>query len=233
MSYILLLETSSSVCSVALCYGPDVIQCIESSQPNIHSSLLSVFIHEILKQSTITAKQLSAVAVSNGPGSYTGLRIGLSTAKGICYGADLPLIALDSLQVMAAWFKESTLTQIESNTLIIPLIDARRQEVYAGYYNTEIQPVKNPEAIILNEFSFQDFMQHHPCLFIGNGAEKTKSILKNHYNSRFFAHFTTSAYGMANLAWQMYRQQQFADVAYVEPFYLKEAHTTTPIKKII
>jgi tRNA threonylcarbamoyladenosine biosynthesis protein TsaB len=232
MPYILLLETSSPVCSVALSNGPDIIHCIESSEPNVHSSLLSVFIHKILQDSSITANQLSAVAVSNGPGSYTGLRIGLSTAKGICYGADLPLIALDSLQVMAAWFKKSSLTPIESNALLIPLIDARRQEVYAGYYNTEILPVKNPEAIILNEHSFEDFMQHHACLFIGNGAEKTKNILKNHYNSTFYPDFTTSANGMADIAWQMYQQQQFADVAYTEPFYLKEAYTTTPGKTI-
>lgn len=230
MPFILLLETSSTVCSVALSKGTDIIQCIESSEANVNSSLLSVFIHKILKEAGIAAHELNAVAVSNGPGSYTGLRIGLSTAKGICYGADLPLITLDSLQVMAAYFKKSNPTLIQSIALLIPLIDARRQEVYAGFYNAAIQPIKNPEAIILNEFSFKDFTDRHPCLFIGNGAEKTKSILKNSNNSRFYPHFTTSAIGMADIAWQMYQQQQFADVAYTEPFYLKEAYTTSPGK---
>lgn len=222
MAYILHLETSSPVCSVALSKKSELIHCIESTEPNIHSSHLSVFIRQLLNDVGIIATNLSAVAVSNGPGSYTGLRIGLSTAKGICYGADLPLITLDSLQVMAGWFKKKNSAEIYADTLIVPLIDARRQEVYAGYYDSQIQPVKNPEAVILHELSFEEIMKNHHCVFIGSGAEKTKSILKVYYNSRFYPYFTTSAVGMVDLAWKKFQNKQFADVAYTEPYYLKD-----------
>lgn len=233
MAFILHLETSSPVCSVALSKGSEMIRCIESNEANVHSSHLSIFIRKILEETGTAVTNLSAVAVSNGPGSYTGLRIGLSTAKGICYGADLPLITLHSLQVMANWFKKKNLSEIHPNSLIIPLIDARRQEVYAGYYNAQIQPIKNPEAIILHELSFEKMMKQYTCLFVGNGADKSKKILKSHYNSRFFPDFVTSALGMIDIAWNMYQQQQFADLAYSEPFYLKQAYTTSSSKKIL
>lgn len=233
MAFILHLETSSPVCSVALSKGSEMIRCIESNEANVHSSHLSIFIRKILEETGIAVTNLSAVAVSNGPGSYTGLRIGLSTAKGICYGGDLPLITVDSLQVMASWFKKKNSAEIHADTLIVPLIDARRKEVYAGYYDTQIQPVKNSEAVILDELSFEEMMQQQTCLFIGSGAEKTKKILKSHYNSRFFPDFVTSALGMIDIAWNMYQQQQFADLAYSEPFYLKQAYTTSSSKKII
>lgn len=232
MAFILHLETSSPVCSVALSNDSELIHCIESTENNAHSSLLSIFIRKILEETGTAIKNLSAVAVSNGPGSYTGLRIGLSTAKGICYGADLSLITVNSLQIMANWFKKKNLSEIHPHTLIIPLIDARRQEVYAGYYNAQIQPLKNPEAIILNELSFEDMMKQHTCLLVGNGADKTKKILKSHYNSQFFPDFITSAAGMIDIAWIMYQQQQFADLAYSEPFYIKQAYTTSS-KKIL
>lgn len=233
MAFILHLETSSPVCSVALSKGPELIHCIESTEANVHSSHLSVFIHKILEETGTAMNGLSAVAVSSGPGSYTGLRIGLSTAKGICYGLDIPLITLDSLQVMAAWFVKKNQTEENPNTLIIPLIDAKRQEVYAGYFDIQIQPVKNSEALILNERSFGEIQQQFDCFFIGNGAEKTRAILEKNDKSRFYPDFITSAAGMTNLTWQMYQQQKFADVAYAEPFYLKEAYTTTPGKKSI
>ncbi len=222
MPYILHLETSSSICSIALSKGTELIRCIESKQANVHSSHLSVFARQILNEAGIAATNLSAVAVSNGPGSYTGLRIGLSTAKGICYGADLPLITLDSLQVMANGFKKKYTSDKSHQSLIIPLIDARRMEVYAGYYDMNIEPIKNPEAIILNETSFEELMKNYTCFFIGSGVEKTKSILKVYYNSKFYSDFVTSAIGMMDIAWKKFENKQFADVAYIEPYYLKD-----------
>ena len=166
--------------------------------------------------------QLDAVAVSQGPGSYTGLRIGVSTAKGICYAADLPLMAIDTLEAMAYGMKEKQGCQIEDNDLLIPMIDARRMEVYASVFDANLRKINETSALVVDEHSFDEFLESHRLWLFGDGAPKLGKLFEGRPNVNIVDGFKPSAAYMRLLAEQALQKQQFVDVAYFEPFYLKD-----------
>ena len=170
----------------------------------------------------IDYKQLDAVAVSKGPGSYTGLRIGVSTAKGICYAADLPLMAIDTLEAMAHGIKAKFGRQIGENDLLIPMIDARRMEVYAAVFDANLNKIEDTAARVIDENSFEDLLKDHHLLLFGDGAPKLKKVFENQPNISIVEGFKPSAAYMLPLAEKALRNHDFVDVAYFEPFYLKD-----------
>jgi len=224
---ILHIETSTQVCSVALSEGSSCIFAEINNDGMNHAALLSVFISqamEVLKQNN---KKLDAVAVSSGPGSYTGLRIGVSTAKGLCYGLDIPMISVSTLEVMTKQVLNSS--NFNSETLFCPMIDARRMEVYAAIYDTNIELIREISPDIIDESSYQDYLQNKQIVFFGNGSEKCKSAI-NHANAVFLEDINPLAENMISFGLKAFLEKNFVDVAYFEPFYLKEFQTTTPKK---
>ena len=219
---ILCLETATPVCSVALNENCCTIALRESEKQNAHSEKITNFIREVMETAGIGYSQLDAVAVSQGPGSYTGLRIGVSTAKGICYAADLPLMAIDTLEAMAYGMKAKLGTQLADNDLLIPMIDARRMEVYASVFDANLQKVNNTAALVIDENSFADLRKDHHLWLFGDGAPKLKQLFENQPNITIVDGFKPSAAYMLPLADKALREQRFVDVAYFEPFYLKD-----------
>lgn len=234
MAFILNIETSTPVCSVSISDGKKVVAYRENKGVNDHAKCLSIFIDEALEEAKINFKDLAAVSVSKGPGSYTGLRIGTSTAKGICYGKGIPLLGISSLEVIAAMAIDSlgkTDYNLDSQTIICPMIDARRMEVYCCMYNSNFEIIKNTCAEIINENSFEEYVREHKIVFAGNGAEKCKSFFSGE-RFVFLDGVYPSAEHMASASFDQYNKQQFLDVAYFEPDYLKEFVTTTPKSKL-
>lgn len=225
-SNILLIETATQICSVALAVDGKVVARRESDTPNAHSTCLSVFIDEVLKESHLTSRDLGAVCVSAGPGSYTGLRIGVSTAKGFCYALGIPLLSVPTLLSMAALYYRQ---HPDYHGLVCPMIDARRMECYTMIVERELR-MKNEELRILRDTSadvietgcFDEWLNRGEVMFIGDGAEKTKDILGTHPNARYDNSFRLSAEGMLELAESRLRDGKTEDVAYFEPFYLKD-----------
>jgi tRNA threonylcarbamoyladenosine biosynthesis protein TsaB len=224
---ILHIETGTAVCSVALSRGDTLLAIKENHEGRTHAQLLAPFIDALLREQHCTAHDLAAVAVSEGPGSYTGLRVGVSTAKGICYGAQKPLIAINSLHSLAALAIETTPLPAPC-ALIAPMIDARRMEVYTALFDARGEPLTATEARIIDAHSFADVLQQHHVLFVGDGAEKCRATLTHAH--AHFAPLCASAAGMIKLAASAFARQQFADAAYFEPFYLK-AFVAIPSKK--
>lgn len=230
---ILCIETATNVCSVSLCHETKILGLRESHIDKSHASLLTVFIEELLSEHKISAEALDAVAVSKGPGSYTGLRIGVSTAKGICYGAKIPMIAIGTLKSMyhGAIEKFKTYPDI-NNILICPMIDARRMEVYSSVFNYKGEELRAVKAEIINDKSFSDLLSHSPVLFFGNGAAKCKDLI-NHPNAIFIDNYELSAGSLALPAQKALENKEFEDVAYFEPYYLKDFVATIPRKNIL
>ena len=219
---ILCLETATPVCSVALNDGCCTLALRETERQNAHSEKITNFIREVMEVANIDYRQLDAVAVSQGPGSYTGLRIGVSTAKGICYAADLPLMAIDTLEAMAYGMKMKLGSQIADNDLLIPMIDARRMEVYASVFDAQMNRINDTAALVIDEHSFDDLcLDHHLWLF-GDGAPKLSKLFENQPNINIINGFRPSAAYMLPLAEKALKEQKFVDVAYFEPFYLKD-----------
>jgi len=215
MATILCLETATTNCSVAIAVDGD-IKAIreENNQKFSHAEKLHVFIDEVLKEAKLDKKNLDAVAVSKGPGSYTGLRIGVSAAKGLCFALEIPLISTFTLEVLAQ--------QIEcEDCCIIPLLDARRMEVYSAVFNSEKKQIRETKAEILNENSFIEFLKEGKTIFIGDGAAKFEAIC-NHNNAIFQNDLFPSSANMAILAEAKYKISDIENVAYFEPYYLKE-----------
>jgi tRNA threonylcarbamoyladenosine biosynthesis protein TsaB len=224
MALILHIETATSVCSVALALDGALISMKESSKPNVHSSFLTVFIDEIFKEATIPPSALDAVAVSKGPGSYTGLRIGVAAAKGLCYALGKPLIAVPTLEAMA-WGMDPTPLPPPlggEGELLCPMLDARRMEVYCAIYDRNLEEVMPVEAVIVNEDSFATYLAKGIVIFGGEGAEKCRPVLEHHPNARFIRGFETSAKYMIPIALERFKTASFENLAYLEPFYLKE-----------
>ncbi len=219
---ILCLETATPVCSVALNDGCCTIALRETERQNAHSEKITNFIREVMEVAKIDYKQLDAVAVSQGPGSYTGLRIGVSTAKGICYAADLPLMAIDTLEAMANGMKMKLGSQIADNDLLIPMIDARRMEVYASVFDAQLNRINDTAALVIDEHSFENLCRNHHLWLFGDGAPKLSKLFENHPNISIVEGFRPSAAYMLPLAEKALREQKFVDVAYFEPFYLKD-----------
>lgn len=243
MPYILNIETATKVCSVALGYGGKVIalrenmdEVVAGSEKYSHAELLAVYIKEVLEEAKIKAADLDAVAVSQGPGSYTGLRIGVASAKGLCYASDIPLIAVDTLKSMANLIKDTThvalLAEQKPNLLLCPMIDARRMEVYSAFYDLQLNEYRTVQADIIDENSYKEITQERPVFFFGDGMAKCKTILASRPNTYFVDEFFPSARGMFKLAQELYKEKSFVDVAYFEPFYLKEFQATVA-KKLV
>jgi tRNA threonylcarbamoyladenosine biosynthesis protein TsaB len=224
MSTILQLETATPVCSVALSINGKTVAHKEESAQNIHAAKLTLFIEEVMGQAQLVFNDLDAIAVSKGPGSYTGLRIGVSTAKGLCFALDKPLIAINTLKMMAAGFLQEN---PGFKGLICPMIDARRMEVFTGVYDSDLSEVEPTSAKIIDENSFVDLLAQSEMAFIGNGAEKCQATI-NHANAQFFSANFNSASHMSSLANLAFMDKKFEDVAYFEPFYLKDFVFTTP-----
>ena len=241
MGVILCIETATEVCSVALSRDENLLGIKESSVRNVHSAMLTVFIGEIMKESGTGYTELDAVAVSMGPGSYTGLRIGVATAKGLCYALDKPLIAIPTLQSMAIginyelkiknYEKSNDNPHIVTNIphpasripyMICPMIDARRMEVYCAVYDQNLTEVLETKAEIVDESSFSELLSKQFIVFGGDGAEKCKPILEHHENAIFMEGFHASARHMTGFAEKKLKQNQFENLAYFEPFYLKD-----------
>ena len=216
---ILLIETATQICSVVLASEGKVVAHRESDTPNAHSTCLSVFIDEVLKESQLTPRELGAVCVSAGPGSYTGLRIGTSTAKGFCYALGIPLLSVPTLLSMAALYYRQ---HPDYRGLVCPMIDARRMECYTMIVNGEMEILRNSSADVIEVGCFDEWLDRGEVVFIGDGAEKTKEILGKHSNARYDNGFHLSAKGMLELAETRLREGKMEDVAYFEPFYLKD-----------
>lgn len=230
MPTILYIETSTDVCSVAVSKDSQIIFKREELGGPSHASILGVFVNEALQELRESHIVLDAVAVSCGPGSYTGLRIGVIEAKGLCYGLNIPLIAIETLKIMAQHVRKSQI--ITEDTLLCPMIDARRMEVYDTIFDINLNIVREVSADIIDESSFIDFLDKQKVLFFGNGASKCKTTL-NSSNAIFLDGVNPHALDMVEFAENAYANEQFVDIAYFEPFYLKEFVTTISKKKIL
>jgi len=220
MATILNIETATAVCSVALAKNGNLIALQESTEPNVHAEKLTLFINTIMEQAGLTYAQLDAIAIGTGPGSYTGLRIGTSTAKGLCYALDKPLIAIPTLKAMA--LASAAIVQ-KTDICYCSMIDARRLEVYTGLYGFEGKEILPVEAKILDENSFSELLAKNEIAFAGDGMPKMKQLLSaNGRNCIWVDAVYASAKNMIPLAEEAFLQKQFANVAYYEPFYLKD-----------
>ncbi|OWK70801.1 tRNA (adenosine(37)-N6)-threonylcarbamoyltransferase complex dimerization subunit type 1 TsaB [Pedobacter sp. AJM] len=228
MAKILQIETATQVCSVALSIDGKTIILKEESGQNLHAANLTLFIEEVIRKAGLTYQDVDAVAVSKGPGSYTGLRIGVSTAKGLCYALEKPLIAIETLEMMAAGFM---MENPAYEALICPMIDARRMEVYAATFDASLKLLEPTSAKIIDETSFADLLAQHQVSFLGDGAAKCAEAL-NHPNAVFHPSNFNSAQYMSALAFNAFNQSCFEDVAYFEPFYLKDFVVTQPKPKV-
>lgn len=215
----LLIETATQVCSVVLASEGRILARRDSDVPNAHSTRLSVFIQEVLDENRLTPRDLGAVCVSAGPGSYTGLRIGVSSAKGICYALGIPLVSVPTLLSMAALYY---LQHPEYKGLVCPMIDARRMECYTMMVAPGLDVLRPTAADVITEGIFDEYLNRGEVTFIGDGAAKTRPLLGNHPNARFDDSFRLSAEGMIDLAAQRLAEGKTEDVAYFEPFYLKD-----------
>ncbi|MDB5131578.1 MAG: tsaB [Mucilaginibacter sp.] len=222
MSLILQIETATASCSVALANEGKLLAVKEINARNVHAEVITLFIDELVRQAGTNYNSLDAVAVSCGPGSYTGLRIGVSTAKGLCFALDKPLIAVDTLEAMAAGVMEGKIFEPVAGRLFCPMIDARRMEVFTAIFNRDGQKIKPTAAEIIDENSFAGLLKNHEILFFGDGAEKCKIVLDIHPNVRFLPGFVNSAAYLTKSAFEKFRDKNFEDVAYFEPYYLKE-----------
>ncbi len=233
MALILNIDTATENASICLSQNGNVIAFEESKEQKNHASFLQPAIQQILNQSSININQLDAVAVTNGPGSYTGLRVGLSSAKGICYAINKPLITLNTLEVMVAAMEADASAIIPSNNslpiLYCPLIDARRMEVFTALYNKIKETVLAPCPMILTEDSFSNELSENLILFGGSGHIKLKSLLKT--GNALFLYTIYSAQNMIALAENHYKLKSFANLAYSEPFYGKEFYNPATSKK--
>jgi tRNA threonylcarbamoyladenosine biosynthesis protein TsaB len=218
MTYILNIETSTTVCSVSISKNEELLFCKELNEGFTHAENLHLFIQEALSSCVLKANELNAIAVSKGPGSYTGLRIGVSTAKGLAYALGIPLISVDTLQVMAL----SAQVKQKENAFYCAMIDARRMEVYSAIYDVNLNQVSPTEALILDEVPCSKFDQHAKIYFFGDGMNKCKELLSRNSNSNFMEGIIPSAKYMPGLSFKKFENQQFENVAYFEPFYLKD-----------
>lgn len=218
----LLIETATHVCSVVLTENGKILARRESDTPNAHSAQLSVFIDEVLREAGLKPHQLEAIGVSAGPGSYTGLRIGVSTAKGLCYALDIPMVAVPTLLSMAVLYYRR---HPDYHGLVCPMIDARRMECYTmmvGREDPTWTPLRDTQADVIVPGIYDEWLDKNEVMFIGDGSAKTRDILGVHPNARYDLDFVHSAEGMIDLAAKKLADGQTEDIAYYEPLYLKD-----------
>lgn len=236
MALILNIETSTQVCSVSVSDKGLIKGFKESRDEKSHAKYLTVFINDLLNELKLPIGDFDAISVSKGPGSYTGLRIGVSTAKGLCYAKDIPLISVNTLQSMAYGLIRKVEEQHISipdfdQSLLVPMIDARRMEVYSAFFNPKGEFVRDVKAEIIDQDSYKDILSSQPMIFFGDGSEKVSDIIQDQ-SALFVPDFFASAVDMAKLSEKFYGEQKFEDVAYFEPFYLKDFVATKPKKNI-
>jgi tRNA threonylcarbamoyladenosine biosynthesis protein TsaB len=232
MALILCIETATEICSVAIAKDGQTIALAEDKLGNNHASLLHILVQKALDIAGITLQNLNAIAVSKGPGSYTGLRVGVSSVKGYCYALQIPMIAINTLQSLANGYLTNN---PDYKGLICPMIDARRMEVYCALFDNQLAEILPTQAKIIDEHSFQEELIKNEIVFIGNGAEKCNA--KFEYSSRlsgtkFEIGYVCNASFMSSLAQEAFDKKQFEDVAYFEPFYLKD-FVGTVAKKLV
>ena len=229
MSRIILIETSTALCSTALVEDGKIVSYKESETPRAQASLTAPFVDEMLKERNIRVKDCDAVCVSMGPGSYTGLRVGVSTAKGLCFGAQIPLLAAGTLDTLV-WQAHDEGLLPEGCTAVVPMVDARRMEVYAAVFSPDGKQLTETQPQIIDAGSFADRLAAGPVLFIGDGAEKCRAVI-DHPNA-FFVQCCPKASAMLHPATMAYDNKEFRDTAYFEPFYLKQFVATVSNKKL-
>jgi tRNA threonylcarbamoyladenosine biosynthesis protein TsaB len=222
MSLILQIETATASCSVALAKDGKPVALKEINQRNIHAEVITVFIEELLNTAAVAYSHLDAIAVSCGPGSYTGLRIGISTAKGLCFALDKPLIAIETLEAMAAGVRHSEGYNENDKALLCPMIDARRMEVFTAVFDADGNRITPTKAEIVTAESFERLLECNKILFFGDGAEKCKALLGENPNAVFLPGFINSAAYLSEKAFEKFSQRDFEDVGYFEPYYLKD-----------
>jgi len=231
---ILCLETATPTCSVALCDRNGIVELREGGEERSHASRLTVFIEDVLKKTGVRASELEAVAVSKGPGSYTGLRIGVSTGKGIAYAASIPLISIDTTFTMFLGFREIAAHKYDilPDDLFCPALDARRMEIYYSVYSADGKTVKEIRAEIVEKGFLKDLPVNARLFIFGDGASKCSEIIERE-NTIFDDSLRMSASFMREAAYEALDRKQFEDVAYFEPFYLKDFLATKPVKNIL
>jgi len=236
MALILNIETSADVCSVALGQDNIILDLLESQEIRDHARVLTLLIDDILKKNHLNIGSLDAVAVSKGPGSYTGLRIGVSTAKGLAYGLDIPLLAVSTLQALANGVLRAGIAGLsdkeQSGMWSCPVIDARRMEVYRAFFDNTGKQVTEVTTEVVDRHSFRDILEKRKILFFGTGVGKCRQVLK-HKNAFFLERIYPKADYMVPLSQELFLRNAFEDVAYFEPFYLKEFVATTPRNRLI
>lgn len=230
MPLLLALETSSSVCSIALYKGEQLLGASELRIEKSHSSHITVMIEQLLENCGMKLQDLSAIAISGGPGSYTGLRIGSSTAKGLCYSLDIPLLEVSTLHALAA--QVINVTPNPEQFLFCPMLDARRLEVYTCLLTNQLDEVEPIAPLILSEDTFKEKLATYKVIFFGSGAPKYKELLPENMNALFIQEVQPSAITIGKLALAKYEQKAFEDVAYYEPFYLKDVYITSAGKSV-
>jgi len=231
MTLVLCIETATEICSVAIAKDGITIALAEDTEGNNHASQLHILVQKALDIAQITLQDLNAVAVSKGPGSYTGLRVGVSSVKGYCYALQIPLIAINTLQSLANGYLSKNPT---FSGLICPMIDARRMEVYCALFNNKLDEVLPTQAKIIDDNSFREELLENEIIFIGNGAMKCEETISNNEQgmSNFEYNYTCNASYISSLAQAAFDKKQFEDVAYFEPFYLKD-FVGTVAKKLV
>lgn len=224
---ILNIDSSTSVCSVALSRDRELIAVKENDEGLNHSALLGVYIDDILKENRLDVRHLDAVAVSMGPGSYTGLRIGISMAKGLCFGAGKPLIAVPTLQALAL----SVSSKIGEDTWYCPMLDARRMEVYTALFDVHNRTMMDTRAEIIDKDSFAGVLSERKIYFFGDGSDKIRQVITSP-RAHFVPKVKTSATHLIPLSESCFKNHKFVDTAYFEPFYLKDFIATVPKRKV-
>jgi len=227
MAYILNIETSTDICSVCIAKGETIVSIRETERSYSHSEVIATFIKECLVEASMEPSDLDAIAVSRGPGSYTALRIGTATAKGMCFALDIPLISIDTLTALA----NSVHKEVGDNEIIIPMIDARRKEVYHAHYDKAMNILKEVEPIILDETTYAALSSSNKIWILGDGAPKSRDILSIH-NAHFVDIECSSKY-MVSLSLEKFEKKEFEDIAYYEPNYYKGANITVQKKNIL
>jgi tRNA threonylcarbamoyladenosine biosynthesis protein TsaB len=222
MALIFSIETATTVCSVSLAKDGQIIAYKELNSGYSHAENLTLFIQEVITEAKCSFAEIDAIAISKGPGSYTGLRIGVSTAKGLCYALNKPLIAIDTLQHFALAVSNNSQYNVDTEILYCPMIDARRMEVYCGIFDNLNKLVQPISAEIITEQSFSGLLSTKKIVFFGNGTEKCKPVFAHISNALFIDNITLSATHMNLLAERNFNENQFVDVAYFEPYYLKD-----------
>jgi tRNA threonylcarbamoyladenosine biosynthesis protein TsaB len=220
MAFILNIDTATETASISISEKERTIDSITNSNQKDHASFIQPAIKNLLQNNQLPISKLDAIAVTAGPGSYTGLRVGMSSAKGLCYALNIPLITLNTLEVMAY---SSILQLQEKEALYCPMIDARRMEVFTAVYDRQLTEIVNPCSMILDENSFKDILKTNKVYFSGNGIIKLKEIIQN--ENACFANIDTVIYSMAELAWKRYLEGSFSDVFSSSVIYLKEFYT--------